>query len=74
MNAELFYEKYKQALLFLGTKWGYKEKVQVWCDGDQFHMSYDGKEVSIFVPKEPIRLTTSQDDEWESDPHNPANY
>ena len=54
MSAEHFYEEFKNALDFLGVKWGYKEKVCTWVDGDQFHMSYDGKAVSIFVPKDAI--------------------
>ena len=52
MNAEDFYEEFKQALKFLDVPWGEKELVTVDVRYGRFVMAYDGRDVSFKVSAE----------------------
>lgn len=50
MNAEELYEAMKQALTFLGLRWGDMSAMQVSLRDKKLVFSYEGKEVAIPLP------------------------
>lgn len=51
MNAEEFYDAFKDALVFLGVAWGKKEQVQIEIKDDTLIMSYDNRTATLTTPK-----------------------
>ena len=49
MNAENFYEEFKEALKYLGVGWGNKNLIEVKIKKDKLVMKYGGKEVHIKI-------------------------
>jgi hypothetical protein len=47
MNADDFYEYFKDALHYLGVAWGDKADVAVYLDGSKLVFEYCGKTASI---------------------------
>lgn len=47
MNAENFYEEFKEALRYLGVSWGNKHLIEVEIKKGKFVMRYGMKEISI---------------------------
>lgn len=50
MNAEQFYEEFKDALNYLGPGFKWKEQVIIQCKDGRIIMTFDGKEASFTVP------------------------
>jgi len=50
MNADEFYEAFKQGLRQLNVSWGDKDLVTVWIIGNMLYMRYDGTITTITVP------------------------
>lgn len=50
MTAEQFYEEYKAALNYLGVRWGDKDSVPVWLEGQYFVMAANGKKAHVLLP------------------------
>lgn len=47
MNAETFYEYFKDALVYLDVSWGDKADVTVYLDGTKLVFEYCGKTASV---------------------------
>ena len=52
MNADEFYEDFKNTLDFLGLRWGEKHLAKVSVRGDSIIFSYENKSVSIVINNE----------------------
>ena len=52
MNAEQFYDEYKNCLNFLGVKWGEKELATVSVKEGWVVISYDGRQATFLVGEE----------------------
>ena len=50
MNADEFYEDFKDALKYLGLSWGQKDLAQVWLEGGSFCLAYGGRETRVRLP------------------------
>lgn len=50
MNADEFYEDFKDALKYLGLSWGQKDLAQVCFDGGSFCLSYGGRKTLVQLP------------------------
>lgn len=50
MNAEEFYEEFKDALDFLGAGFHGKDQVEVWLDDGKFCLALAGKEARLSLP------------------------
>lgn len=49
MNAEQFYQSFKDALSYLGYSWGDKDKVRVWLQDGHVWFEADGRTASFEV-------------------------
>ncbi len=50
MNADFFYDKFKEAVNFFGLSWGEKHFILVRVSGDQLCFKHDGTEIRITIP------------------------
>lgn len=50
MNAELFYEKFKDAVNWFGLSWGEKHFIQVRICGNTLCFEHDGTEIRMTIP------------------------
>lgn len=50
MNADEFYEDFKDALKYLGLSWGQKDLAKVWFEGGSFCLTYGGRETRVRLP------------------------
>lgn len=51
MNADDFYQDFKDALEYLGLPWGQKQQALVWLDGEAFCLAYGGRETRVRLPR-----------------------
>lgn len=52
MNAEQFYERFKEAIKFIGYSWGEKEEIEIFIESEHLCLKSNGTKVSIPVGKE----------------------
>jgi len=50
MNADFFYEKFKDAVVWFGLGWGQKNLIRVRISGNQLCFEHDGTELRITIP------------------------
>lgn len=50
MNAEFFYEKFKDAVNWFGLNWGEKHFIKVRIDGNALCFEHDGTEIRMSIP------------------------
>lgn len=55
MNADTFYEFFKDALGYLGCSWGDKELATVWIEGNEIKFAYKGKTASFSIGKAELK-------------------
>ena len=54
MNADDFYEEFKNSLAFLGLQWGHKELALVSIKGESIVFSYGTKSARICIGSKPL--------------------
>lgn len=52
VNAETFYENFKDALDYLSVSWGDMDSVTVYLNGNKIVFAYGGKSASMTIPVE----------------------
>jgi hypothetical protein len=50
MNADIFYDKFREAVNFFGLSWGEKHYIRVRVSENQLCFEHDGTEIRVTIP------------------------